>query len=205
MPVGARNDYRDVTDNSMLDPSSGLMDLDSEMFAINAAQNGSEQAWRQLFERHFEAVYRFCVALAGARHDQDLAEELTQQVFVIAARRINRFDPSRATFRAWLFGIARNRHMAIRASEQRRRRHEESSANGGSEAVTRPDPDLRVHEALARLPSHYRTVLEAKYLRGLSVKEIAANGGASIEAIESLLRRARAGFARAYEEIRTFE
>ena len=95
--------------------------------------------------------------------------------------------------------------MAIRNSEKRRKRHEESSAKGSSEEVTRVDPDLRVHEALARLPSHYRVVLEAKYLRGLSMKEIAADSGASIEAIESLLRRARAGFARVYQQLQTLE
>jgi RNA polymerase sigma factor (sigma-70 family) len=203
LPAGTRNDYRDVSDNSMLDPSNRLMDRDFETFAIHAAQNGGEWAWRQLFERHFDAVYRFCVALAGSRHD--LAEELAQQVFITAARRIHRFDPGRATFRAWLFGIARNRHMAIRTSEQRRKRHEESSAKGNPETVTQEEPDLRVHEALARLPWHYRIVLEAKYLRGLSMKEIASDSGASIEAIESLLRRARAGFARVYEQIRTLE
>ena len=179
------------------------MDGDSEAFAIHAAQQGSTQAWQQLFEWHFDAVYRFCVALAAGRHD--LAEEVTQQVFVVAARRIHRFDPAQAAFRPWLLGIAKNRHLAIRTSEQRRKRHEESSANGGPEPVAQPDPDLRVHEALARLPSHYRMVLEAKYLRGLSMKEIAADGGASIEAIESLLRRARAGFAQAYDEIRASE
>jgi RNA polymerase sigma-70 factor (ECF subfamily) len=179
------------------------MDADSEMFAIHAAQTGSKQAWRQLFEWHFDAVYRFCVALAGGQHD--LAEEVAQQVFVVAARRIHCFDPSRAAFRAWLLGIARNRHMAIRTGEQRRKRHEQSSAKGISEAVTRGDPDLRVHEALAQLPSHYRVVLEAKYLRGLSMNEIAADSGASVEAIESLLRRARAGFTRVYEQMRTLE
>jgi len=163
------------------------MNMDSETFAINAALTGSEQAWRQLFERHFEAVYRFCIALAGGRNE--LAEELAQQVFVIAAGRIHRFDPGRATFRAWLFGIAKNRHMSMQTSEQRRKQYEESSTKGGSKAVTREDPDLRVHEALAQLPSHYRLVLDAKYLRGLSMKEIAADSGASIEAIESLLRR----------------
>ncbi len=162
------------------------MDPDSETFAIYAAQRGSEQAWRQLFERHFDAVYRFCVALA--------------------ARRIHRFDASRATFRAWLFGIVKNRHKAIRTSEQRRKRHEESSAKGApAETVTQEGPDLRVHEALARLPRRYRVVLEAKYIQGLSMKEIAADNGASIEAIESLLRRARAVFARVYEQMRTLE
>jgi RNA polymerase sigma factor (sigma-70 family) len=178
------------------------MDAESERFAIYAAQRGSEQAWRQLFERHFDAVYGFCAALADGRND--VAEELAQQAFVIAARRIHRFDGSRATFRAWLFGIAKNRQMAIRANEQRRKRHEESSAKECS-VVTRIKSDLRVHEALARLPWQYRIVLEAKYLRGLSMKEIAADNGASIEAIESQLRRARAGFARVYEQMRTLE
>jgi len=181
------------------------MNLDFETYAIHAAQRGNEQAWRQLFDGHFDAVYRFCMALADGRHG--IAEELAQQAFVIAARRIHRFDANRATFRAWLFGIVKNRHMAIQASEQRRKRHEESSVKGGppAETVTQEGPDLRVHEALARLPSHYRVVLEAKYIRGLSMKEIAADNGASIEAIESQLRRARAGFARVYEQMRTLE
>ncbi len=177
------------------------MDADSERFIIQAARSGSEQAWRQLFEHHFEAVYRFCLALTSGRHD--LAEELTQQVFVTAARRIYRFDPSLAAFRVWLFGIAKNRNMTTRAGEQRRKKLEESFANGKSYEVTQQVSDLRVYEALARLPSHYRIVLDAKYLKGLSMNEIAANSGSSIEAIESLLRRARAGFAREYEQIRT--
>jgi RNA polymerase sigma factor (sigma-70 family) len=135
-----------------------------------------------------------------------MAEELAQQAFVTAARRIHRFDAGRATFRAWLFGIVKNRHKAIRASEQRRKRHEESSVKGAfSETVTQDGPDLRVHEALARLPWQYRIVLEAKYLRGLSMKEIAADNGGSIEAIESQLRRARASFAQVYEQMRTLE
>ena len=179
------------------------MNGDPETYIIYAAQNGSEQAWQELFERHFDAVYQFCVTLASGRHE--LAEEVAQQVFVIAARRIHRFDPGRATFRAWLFGIVKNRNMAIQTSEQRRKRHEESSANRKSETLERKEPDLRVHETLAKLPSHYRIVLEDKYLRGLSMNKIAANSGSSIEAIESLLRRARTGFARVYEQIQKLE
>lgn len=176
------------------------MDSDSETIAIQAAQRGSEPAWRHLFELHFDAVYRFSLALGGGRHD--LAEELTQQVFVTAAGRIGRFDLGKGAFRAWLFGIARNHLMAIRAGEQRRKRLEES-ARDEKGTVERPKEDLRVHEALARLPSHYRVVLDAKYLRGLTMNEIAANSGATVEAIESLLRRARAVFAREYEQLLT--
>ena len=177
------------------------MDVDSDRFAVRAAQGGSEEAWQQLFERHFDAVYRFCVAIMTPRHD--LAEELTQQVFVTAARKIRRFDPQRGSFRGWLFGVAKNHHMTINADELRRRRHETSSVKRRTETAPRRDSDLEVHEALARLPSHYRTVLDAKYLRGLTVKEIANNSRASVEAIESLLRRARARFAREYDDLRT--
>ena len=95
--------------------------------------------------------------------------------------------------------------MATRTDAQRRKRQEELSSRGSSKMVARPETDLRVHEALARLPSHYRIVLDEKYLRGLSMNEIAANTGASVEAIESLLRRARAVFAREYEQIRNLE
>lgn len=139
LPDGTRNSCRDVIDNCMLRSErptrQSTMDVDSETFTIHAAQNGSEQAWRQLFDRHFDAVYRFCLVLTGSRHH--LAEELTQQVFVTAARWIHRFDPSRAAFRAWLFGVARNRHMATQTREQRRRRYEELSSRGSSETVAR--------------------------------------------------------------------
>jgi len=66
------------------------MDVAFETYATHIEQRFSEQAWRQLFERHFDAVHRFCVALADGRYGK--AEELAQQVNVIAARRIYRFD-----------------------------------------------------------------------------------------------------------------
>jgi RNA polymerase sigma-70 factor (ECF subfamily) len=133
-----------------------------------------------------------------------MAEEVAHEVFIAAARRIRRFDPQLGTFRGWLLGIARKRYMTRSTRERRRKRHEEATGRRNGEATTETGPDRRGDEALARLPAHYRSVLEAKYLRGQSMKEIAAAaGGASVEAVESLLRRARAGFARVYEQIRT--
>jgi RNA polymerase sigma factor (sigma-70 family) len=68
-------------------------------------------------------------------------------------------------------------------------------------ATARQEPDLQVHEALARLPADYRRALESKYLRRLSLKDMAEAEGSSIEAIESLLRRARDKFAQIYEQV----
>lgn len=67
------------------------MEADREIFAIRSAQNGDQRAWCILFKWHFEPVYKYCLNLSSGR--QDMAEEITQQVFMTAARRIGRFKP----------------------------------------------------------------------------------------------------------------
>lgn len=175
------------------------MDGDAERFVIDGACNGSQRAWCTLFEWHFDAVYRFSLVLAGGR--QDLAEEVSQQTFVTAARRICHFRPEQATFRAWLHGIARNRYLTLTAKEQRRRRHETLPLREDGGPAGCPKPNALVHEVLARLPFEYRRVLEDKYLKRQTMKEMAETHGKSIEAIESLLRRARDRFAPLYESM----
>lgn len=172
---------------------------DIERLVIDSAQSGGEPAWRQLFQWHFDAVYRFAQTLVLGR--QDLAEEITQQVFVTAARQIRRFQPSQGTFRAWLLGMARKHHLSLAVKESRRRRHEASAVEEKVHSPQASGDDVRVHEALARLPHRYRSVLEAKYLGQRTLSEIAQAEGQSIEAIESLLRRAREKFAEVYEQM----
>jgi len=174
--------------------------VEPEVTTILEAQGGSEPAWRQLFELHFDAVYRFCLALTGGR--RELAEETTQQAFIAAAQRIGRYRSQQGTFRAWLLGIARNRYLTLGAKERRRQRYEALAQDESHASAGDPEPDLRVHEALAHMPLEYRRVLENKYLRRLTVKEMAETDGMSIEAIESLLRRARDRFAEVYELMR---
>jgi RNA polymerase sigma-70 factor (ECF subfamily) len=174
------------------------VEIELEIATIREAQGGSEPAWRRLFELHFDAVYRFCLVLTRGR--RELAEETTQQAFVAAAQRIGWYHPWRGTFRAWLLGIARNRYLTLEAKERRRRRHE-SLCEENQAPTDNHEPDLMVHEALAHLPLEYRLALESKYLRRLTMKEMAESDGLSIEAIESLLRRARDRFAQVYESM----
>jgi len=171
--------------------------MEPEIVIIREAQNGSEPAWRRLFELHFDAVYRFCLALTAGR--RELAEETAQQAFIAAAQRIGRYRPQQGAFRAWLLGIARNRYLSFEAKERRRRQHEALRDNHAPTDNHEPDP--MVHEALARLPVEYRRALEDKYLWRLTMKEMAESDGMSIEAIESLLRRARDRFAQVYEQM----
>jgi len=174
------------------------MEADREIFAIRSAQNGDQRAWCILFKWHFEPVYKYCLNLSSGR--QDMAEEITQQVFMTAARRIGRFKPKKGSFRAWLLGVAKNHCMKIQSREFRQKCHEKQFLKKISERKKSNDPQLFVYETLARLPAHYRSVLEAKYLEGLTVNEIADANGSTPKAVESLLGRAREKFAEVYHK-----
>jgi len=175
-------------------------DSQAERFAIQRAQAGEREAWRLLFEWHFDPVYQYCLVRAGGR--EDMAEDVTQVVFMTAARGVRRFKPEQAMFQAWLLGIAKNHFMKLRSKETRRKWHETRLfKRNPARQEERAAPELWVYETLARLPAHYRTVLEAKYLQGLSVREIAEAQGHTAKAIESLLSRAREKFALVYRQI----
>jgi len=176
------------------------METNVEILAIWGAQRGDQKAWRDLFDWHFEAVYGYCLNLGSGR--QEMAEEIAQQAFMTAAAGIGKFDPRRGTFRVWLLGIARNRFMKLQAKERRGRVHETLSLKERSEGTPDYSDKLFVHEALGQLPVHYRLVLEAKYLRGLTVNQIAEARNSTSKAAESLLTRAREKFAQVYERIR---
>ena len=175
------------------------MEADIETIAVRRAQSGNEDAWRDLFEWHFEPVYKYCLSLSGGRHE--MADEIAQQVFTTATRRIGRFRQGKGTFRAWLLGIARNRFMKLRSKELRHRGHRKQllEETPGSGKVNRDH--LLVHQVLAELPARYRLVLEAKYLQGLTVKQIAEANSNTPKAAELLLARARDKFAEVYRRI----
>jgi RNA polymerase sigma-70 factor (ECF subfamily) len=177
-----------------------FMNIDVEIFAIKSAQKGDDEAWRSLFEQHFGAIYRYCLSLGCGQ--QDMAEDVTQQVFVTAARNIRKFKPHRATFRAWLVGIAKNCYMKVESKEVRHRWHETQFFKKSIESRNKYSSESLVHEVLAILPVHYRLVLEAKYLRGQTVRQIAESQEVTVKATESLLARAREKFAQVYKQIK---
>src|SRR5262249_17374127 len=128
------------------------------------------------------------------------AEELTQETWLVAVRRIRGFDPEQGAFLAWLRGIAVN---LIRNYLRRPRpplSHAEQAApdeNALRESARREAAE-EIARVLAALSEDQEAVLRAKYLEQRSVEEIAAEWGRSAKAIESLLTRARAAFRAAY-------
>jgi RNA polymerase sigma-70 factor (ECF subfamily) len=158
---------------------------------------GDERAWRAWYDESFAGLYAYARWRCGGLRDR--ADEVVQEAWLTAVRRVRDFDPARGSFAGWLRGIAANL-LRNRSRRDARRRPAgplagEPAADPGGGARERAE---RVAEALSALPPRYEAVLRAKYLDGQSVAAIAAAAGETAKAVESLLTRARQAFRDAY-------
>jgi RNA polymerase sigma-70 factor (ECF subfamily) len=167
--------------------------MDDESSLVRAMARRDRSAWDVMYQRHVGDVFALAYHLVGG--DRHVAEDVNQEVWLLAIERFERFDPARGKFRDWLLGIAR--HRALRHHRHATGQAVEDQPDGLSAGL--PPPDLLegreradvVRAALICLHDGSRRVLLDKYAEGLSVAEIAARTGRSAKAVESLLSRAR--------------
>jgi RNA polymerase sigma-70 factor, ECF subfamily len=160
---------------------------------------GEQAAWRALYDGAYQALWAYIVWRCGGL--RDIAEEITQETWLVAVRRIADFEPKRGSFQAWLRGIAG--HCLRNHFRARRRRPEQTLRGDLPENVAdgRAEEAELIAQALAELSEHYEAVLRAKYLDLGSVAQIAEEWAETPKAIESLLTRARQAFRTAYEKL----
>lgn len=170
---------------------------DQELYRLS--RDGNEEAFVALYRRRYHAVYRFAAQMTG---DEALAEDVTQEVFVLLARGALEFDPARGTLRALLYGVARN---LVRRRSERNRGHvplEPEDDNGVTPDalvdrsdvlldLTRSQTVERVRQAVASLPAHYREVVVLCDLHEQTYEEASAAIGCAVGTVRSRLHRAR--------------
>jgi RNA polymerase sigma-70 factor (ECF subfamily) len=165
---------------------------DIELAWIEAAK-ADPRAFAPLYDRYAVPIYRFCFRKVG---DPDVANDLTAQIFVRAIERLDRFRPQPgATFRSWLFAIARN---AIVDGWRRHRPHTPLNLDvhvladhdpGPEERAVHGDELDRLLAVLERLPISHRDIIELR-LAGLTTTEVADALGMTQSAVKSAQSRA---------------
>jgi RNA polymerase sigma-70 factor (ECF subfamily) len=158
---------------------------------VEAARAGSTDAFGLLVDRYRAPVVRLAYRLT---RDRDDANDVAQDAFLRAFRRIGEFRPDRP-FAHWLFVIARNASF-----DALRRRRRSSALAGGDgpwsslgpeELALRNDEAQRVHAALDVLPERYREVLELYYISELRYREIAEQLEIPLGTVKTYMSRAK--------------
>ena len=132
---------------------------------LTQALAGDEEAFTALYRRRQGPIFRFAMHMSGSTQ---IAEEVTQDVFIFLLQRGHDFDPTRGALGAYLFGVARN--YVRRALE---RNYPESVLSSPiedeaaslmvecdpSEGLMRHQTSTAVWKAVLSLPEHYREVV----------------------------------------------
>jgi RNA polymerase sigma-70 factor (ECF subfamily) len=161
---------------------------------------GDEAAFLEFYRRHQGVVYRFALQMSGKT---EIAEEVTQDVFMVVMGSARRYDSERGSVTAFLYGIAR--HIVLRALE-RERPYVTLLDDQDSEYASRlpaEDQDLvsnlarnerveMLRKAVLALPPAYREVVVLCDLHERDYAEAASALGCAIGTVRSRLHRARA-------------
>jgi RNA polymerase sigma factor (sigma-70 family) len=192
--------------------SSAGRDEQSDQDLVTAVRRGDDRAFEALFARYRGPVTGYVV---GMVKDHARAEDVTQEVFISALRRMRATERPIA-FKPWIYEIAKN---ACIDQYRRSKRGEELSydVDGGLApsdqrrlvaADSAPDDQVHTRERLRDLcgafgdlsESHHR-ILVLRELEGRSYREIGEEMGMSRPAVESTLFRARRRLTEEYSEL----
>ncbi len=165
---------------------------------VQASQQGEQDAFALLLQRHQRRVFQFVFCLL---QDYDDANDATQEAFLAAWQGLPSFR-GEARFSTWLYRIAY--HCSVRYLERRKREQvlqkalqaeylvaNLSNQMGAEVSVEREDLQAMVREHLSHLPIKYRLVLILRHLEDRTYEEMAQILTLPIGTIKTHLFRAR--------------
>lgn len=145
------------------------------------ARNGSQAAFEQLVDRH--AAWVFAAAYRQLR-DRHLAEDATQAVFLILAKKAHRMGQDQK-ISGWLFNTLQYVVRGMRRSERRRQQRELRLAKPQAVEAQAGDLSEYLDSAVAKLSAKDRTIVLLRFYQGLDFAQIAE----SMNLTESAARR----------------
>ena len=182
----------------------------SDRELVDRLLRGDSRAFEQFFNEYYPKLYRF--VKRRIPQDAAAAEDIAQGTLCRALEGLRGYRGEAALF-TWLCTLCR-REMSARWDENRawsvapRLAEDDPAIRAALESLIAQTDPLRAADreqvresilaALDYLPAPYGDILEWKYLRDMSMAEIARRLGRSPKAVESLLTRAREAFRESF-------
>lgn len=189
--------YKDQTLTTTCIPSLKAL---SEASAIERLKNGESAHFEVIYRMHNRRVYSLCWRMVGNRA---IAEELTQETFMLVFRRITTFRGDSA-FTTWLHRLTVNVVLMYLRQQKSRGQEVPYEDPGGTEdnrpterygapdkVLVRSEERILLLRAISRLPQGYRIVFVLHDIEGYEHAEIAEMLGCSVGNTKSQLHKAR--------------
>jgi len=155
---------------------------------VRRAQQQDQQAFAQLYEEHFDKIYRYVALRMGDRAE---AEDITQQVFLKALRSISTFRWKGIPFSAWLFRIAHNQVVDYlrKKTKQATVPIDDSAVSSSNDPQLLLEQELSIEQLISatrRLTEAQREVISLRFTSELPISQVAKIMGKSEGAIKAL-------------------
>lgn len=167
----------------------------SDEALVRAAVAGDSKAFEKLYQQHYRRVYSICMRMLG---NAALAEDLTQDVFLLVYRKIGTFRGDSA-FTTWLHRLTVNQVLMYWRKRGVKLEQTADDDSLASVADTQLQDTRRVslidrlalERAIGELPPGYRTVFVLHDVEGYQHEEIAEMLGVTMGTSKSQLHKAR--------------
>ncbi|GAG26802.1 unnamed protein product, partial [marine sediment metagenome] len=133
----------------------------------------------------------------------DSSEDIAQDVFLTAYKKLASFDPARSNFSTWLFTIARNKSLnALKKKKPLLMSElpEKGNPHNPSDDMAEKEFFDQLDKALRTVPSRQRRAFVLAEIEKLSYEEIAQIEGVRLGTIKSRINRAKKKLRTALEE-----
>ena len=172
------------------------------MALLDRWRAGDATAGEALFERHFDSIYGFFETKCAVD-----ADELVQSTFLAVLNARDQFRKD-ASFRTYLFTIARHQLYRLLRTRQRRDAKLDFELSSIAEVISTPGTRLarnqehaRLVEVLQQLPVEQQTLLELHYRQEIEIAELATIFDVSTQVIRARLSRARKALREKLEKL----
>ena len=168
---------------------------------------GDEMAYRVFYDAYFQRLRRYLLVVTAG--DEHATQETLQSAMLRVVKHIKEFRDEQV-FWGWLTVLARSSFIDLTRKRKRywsflERFARQTESKQPAPEVALEDGDLQKYldAALVGLSTEDHELIEAKYVHGKSVREIAERAGSSEKAVESRLVRVRRKLkARLLEELK---
>lgn len=172
---------------------------DEDIRLVEEIRHGNPDALTVLFEKYSGMIFGFARRWLNNASE---AEEVVQQVFIDTYKAIHQFDPSKASYKTWLFRFAyqrtinRKKHLEVKGyyvSDELDEQLLAAEINESAGKLVRELSSLEavqlVRQLLKSIQPNQRTAIEMTFFDGFTAEEIAARTGESAVAVRHHLYR----------------